>query len=111
MNGSVLTVPEMLVAIPLEVSPLLSLQCTNTVSLRLTTKSSGRSKLASILLFSRFFRVCTEICVDVSPQDDVKGRYHIYSQIDAFVRLVCLLIKHSGDAHNPGITEMIVRNR
>ena len=40
--------------------------------------------------------------MDVSPQDDVKGRYQIYSQIDAFVRLVCLLIKHSGDAHNPG---------
>ena len=57
--------------------------------------------------FRRFFRVCTEICVDVSPQDDVKGRYHIYSQIDAFVRLVCLLIKHSGDAHNPGYSDFI----
>ena len=50
----------------------------------------------------RFFRVCTEICADVSPQDDIKSRYHVYNQIDAFVRLVCLLIRHSGDAHNPG---------
>jgi len=49
----------------------------------------------------RFFRVCTEICADVSPQDDIKSRYHVYNQIDAFVRLVCLLIRHSGDAHNP----------
>ena len=60
------------------------------------------SEIDKLKIKFRFFRVCTEICVDVSPQDDVKGRYHIYSQIDAFVRLVCLLIKHSGDAHNPG---------
>ena len=32
----------------------------------------------------------------------MKIRYTSYSQIDAFVRLVCLLIKHSGDAQNPG---------
>ena len=59
----------------------------------------------------RFIRVCTEICVEGEPisvesQPDtmaIKKRYQVYSQIDAFVRLVCLLIKHSGDTQNPGI--------
>jgi CCR4-NOT transcription complex subunit 1 len=51
----------------------------------------------------RFIRCCTEICVDVpSNLDDMKMRLNVYQQIDAFVRLVCLLIKHSGDTTNPG---------
>jgi CCR4-NOT transcription complex subunit 1 len=32
----------------------------------------------------------------------MKMRLNVYQQIDAFVRLVCLLIKHSGDTTNPG---------
>ena len=106
VNGLVHIAQEMLEETQQEDSQPLSLLCTNMESLKLITRLSGtpRSHSAEMMFISnfRFFRVCTEICADVSPQDDIKSRYHVYNQIDAFVRLVCLLIRHSGDAHNPG---------
>ncbi|VDN01607.1 unnamed protein product [Thelazia callipaeda] len=55
-------------------------------------------------MITRFFRLCTEMCVDVSYRlikNDANGhhttvvRQRCYYTLDAFVRLTCLMIKHS----------------
>uniref|UniRef100_A0A915PBF7 CCR4-NOT transcription complex subunit 1 n=1 Tax=Setaria digitata TaxID=48799 RepID=A0A915PBF7_9BILA len=55
-------------------------------------------------MITRFFRLCTEMCVDVSYRlikNDVSGhpttvvRQRCYYTLDAFVKLTCLMIKHS----------------
>ena len=60
-------------------------------------------------LITRFFRICTEVCVDVcyralnDPQVSVNlslTRARCYHTLDAFVRLIALLVRHSGDAAN-----------
>ena len=62
-----------------------------------------------ILALFRFFRICTEVCVDVcyralnDPQVSVNlslTRARCYHTLDAFVRLIALLVRHSGDAAN-----------
>ncbi|XP_075261822.1 CCR4-NOT transcription complex subunit 1-like isoform X2 [Convolutriloba macropyga] len=60
-------------------------------------------------LITRFFRICTEVCVDVcyralndssnSPNHSLT-RARCYHTLDAFVRLIALLVRHSGDAAN-----------
>uniref|UniRef100_A0A0R3RQI9 CCR4-NOT transcription complex subunit 1 n=1 Tax=Elaeophora elaphi TaxID=1147741 RepID=A0A0R3RQI9_9BILA len=55
-------------------------------------------------MITRFFRLCTEMCVDVSYRlikNDVSShpttvvRQRCYYTLDAFVKLTCLMIKHS----------------
>ena len=58
-------------------------------------------------LITRFFRLSTQMCVDVcyrnlmdtgsTPQ---AARTKCYQTLDAFVRLIALLVKHSGDTTN-----------
>lgn len=58
-------------------------------------------------LITRFFRLSTQLCVETvyrnlqeqSPSSTVV-RAKCYHTLDAFVRLVALLVKHSGDTSN-----------
>ncbi|CAH1997116.1 unnamed protein product [Acanthoscelides obtectus] len=59
-------------------------------------------------LITRFFRLSTQLCVetvyrilaDKSNPNMTLQRQKCYHTLDAFVRLVALLVKHSGDASN-----------
>lgn len=54
-------------------------------------------------MISRFFRLCTEMCVDVSyrllktdsQNNSTLVRQRCYYTLDAFVKLTCLMVKHS----------------
>jgi len=55
-------------------------------------------------LITRFFRICTEMCVDLCyralsehNQSPTLIRAKCFHTLDAFVRLIALLVKHSGD--------------
>jgi len=62
-------------------------------------------------LITRFFRISTQICVDMwyrslneqsgSPSPALV-RAKCFRTLDAFVRLIALLVKHSGDSTNTG---------
>ncbi|XP_019755712.2 CCR4-NOT transcription complex subunit 1 isoform X2 [Dendroctonus ponderosae] len=59
-------------------------------------------------LITRFFRLSTQICIDTcyrilcdkSTLNSTGGRSKCYHTLDAFVRLVALLVKHSGESSN-----------
>jgi len=58
-------------------------------------------------LITRFFRLCTEMCVDLcyralSEPSQVMTRVRVqcFHTLDAFVRLIQLLLRHSGDTSN-----------
>ena len=52
-------------------------------------------------MITRFFRICTELCVDSCYLLLGKGmRQACYQRLDAFVKLIVLLVKHSGDQTN-----------
>lgn len=52
-------------------------------------------------MITRFFRICTELCVDSCYRYLSKGqRQQCYVRLDAFVKLIILLVKHSGDQTN-----------
>ena len=58
-------------------------------------------------LITRFFRLCTEMCVDLcyralseQTHSPTLVRTKCFHTLDAFVRLIALLVKHSGDTNN-----------
>jgi CCR4-NOT transcription complex subunit 1 len=58
-------------------------------------------------LITRFFRLCTEMCVDLCyrvlsepSQAMARVRVQCFHTLDAFVRLIQLLLRHSGDTSN-----------
>ncbi|WAR11775.1 CNOT1-like protein [Mya arenaria] len=68
-------------------------------------------------LITRFFRLCTEMCVDLcyralSEQTHNSGlvRAKCFHTLDAFVRLITLLVKHSGDTAN-SVTKINLLNK
>lgn len=59
-------------------------------------------------LITRFFRLSTQMCVDLcyralaeqAATSPTIVRTKCFHTLDAFVRLIALLVKHSGDASN-----------
>ncbi|RNA24401.1 CCR4-NOT transcription complex subunit 1 isoform X6, partial [Brachionus plicatilis] len=52
-------------------------------------------------MITRFFRICTESCVETCYMLIGKSqRAACYQRLDAFVKLIILLVKHSGDQSN-----------
>lgn len=58
-------------------------------------------------LITRFFRISTELCVEVTyralgdhPNSPTTARAKCYNTLDAYCRLIALLVRHSGDASN-----------
>ena len=52
-------------------------------------------------MITRFFRICTELCVESCYSYLAKNqRQACYQRLDAFVKLIILLVKHSGDQTN-----------
>ena len=52
-------------------------------------------------MITRFFRICAEICVEFCYFYLNGGRRaECYQRLDAFVKLIILLVKHSGDQTN-----------
>jgi len=81
----------------------------------------GQMHLQGILktddLITRFFRLCTEMCVDLcyralaDPNQGVmRTRVQCFHTLDAFVRLIALLLKHSGDTSNT-VTKINLLNK
>ena len=80
------------------------------------TQMSLHGVLKTDDLITRFFRLCTQFCVDISyraltsePTTDLI-RSKAFHTLDAYVRLIALLIKHSGDASN-GVTKVNLLNK
>lgn len=68
-------------------------------------------------LITRFFRLCTEMCVDLcyqalaeQNQTQSQLRNQCFHTLDAFVRLIALLVKHSGDTANT-VTKINLLNK
>ncbi|ESO03541.1 hypothetical protein HELRODRAFT_157038 [Helobdella robusta] len=68
-------------------------------------------------LITRFFRLCTEMCVDLCyralnepNQSSTRVRFQCFHTLDAFVRLIVLLLKHSGDSTNT-VTKVNLLNK
>lgn len=68
-------------------------------------------------LITRFFRLCTEMCVDLcyraladQTHNQTLTRAKCFHTLDAFVRLIALLVKHSGDATNT-VTKINLLNK
>ena len=68
-------------------------------------------------LITRFFRICTELCVDLcyralseAAHTPPLTRAKCFHTLDAFVRLIALLVKHSGDAAN-AVTKINLLNK
>ena len=54
-------------------------------------------------MITRFFRICTELCVascNNNLNQSKTQRTNCYTSLDAFVKLIILLVKHSGDHTN-----------
>lgn len=56
-------------------------------------------------IITRFFRLCTQMVVELSYRSlnvhtpaSLEIRTKVYRTVDSFVKLIVLLIKHSGDA-------------
>jgi CCR4-NOT transcription complex subunit 1 len=67
-------------------------------------------------LITRFFRLCTEMCVDLcyralgeTGQSISMIRAKCFYTLDAFVRLIALLVKHSGDTNT--VTKINLLNK
>ncbi len=68
-------------------------------------------------LITRFFRLCTEMCVDLcyralaeQTHSPTLIRAKCFHTLDAFVRLIALLVKHSGDTANT-VTKINLLNK
>lgn len=68
---------------------------------------NGHGILKTDDLITRFFRLSTQMCVDLcyrilaeTPNTPTLVRTKCFHALDAFVRLIALLVKHSGDASN-----------
>ncbi|XP_056106928.1 CCR4-NOT transcription complex subunit 1 isoform X7 [Rhinichthys klamathensis goyatoka] len=71
-------------------------------------------------LITRFFRLCTEMCVEISYRAQAEQQHpttspaiiraKCYHNLDAFVRLIALLVKHSGEATNT-VTKINLLNK
>ena len=72
-------------------------------------------------LITRFFRLCTEMCVDLcyralleqsssAQTSQTMTRQKCFYTLDAFVRLIALLVKHSGDTGNT-VTKINLLNK
>ncbi|XP_048577201.1 CCR4-NOT transcription complex subunit 1 isoform X2 [Nematostella vectensis] len=68
-------------------------------------------------LITRFFRICTELCVEVTyralgdhPNSPTQARGKCFNTLDAYCRLIALLVRHSGDASN-NVTKINLLNR
>ncbi|XP_064578997.1 CCR4-NOT transcription complex subunit 1 isoform X4 [Zonotrichia leucophrys gambelii] len=72
-------------------------------------------------LITRFFRLCTEMCVEISYRALAEQQHNpaanptmirakCYHNLDAFVRLIALLVKHSGEATNT-VTKINLLNK
>ncbi|XP_035217967.1 CCR4-NOT transcription complex subunit 1-like [Stegodyphus dumicola] len=69
-------------------------------------------------LITRFFRLSTEMCVDLcyhalndqNTKSPTVVRAKCFHTLDAYVRLIALLVKHSGDANNT-ITKVNLLNK
>ncbi|KAJ9577750.1 hypothetical protein L9F63_005670, partial [Diploptera punctata] len=68
---------------------------------------NGHGILKTDDLITRFFRLSTQMCVDLcyrflteTPNTPTIVRAKCFHTLDAFVRLIALLVKHSGDAAN-----------
>uniref|UniRef100_A0A3B3REG1 CCR4-NOT transcription complex subunit 1 n=1 Tax=Paramormyrops kingsleyae TaxID=1676925 RepID=A0A3B3REG1_9TELE len=72
-------------------------------------------------LITRFFRLCTEMCVEISYRTHTEQQHtpaagatiiraKCYHNLDAFVRLIALLVKHSGEAANT-VTKINLLNK
>ncbi len=68
-------------------------------------------------LITRFFRLCTEMCVDLcyralaeQTHSPTLVRAKCFHTLDAFVRLIALLVKHSGDTSNT-VTKINLLNK
>lgn len=68
-------------------------------------------------LITRFFRLCVEMCVDLCYQTLAEQnatptlvRSKCFHTLDAFVRLIALLVKHSGDSANT-VTKINLLNK
>ncbi|XP_076470610.1 CCR4-NOT transcription complex subunit 1-like isoform X2 [Babylonia areolata] len=68
-------------------------------------------------LITRFFRLCTEMCVDLcyralgeQSHSPTLVRAKCFHTLDAFVRLIALLVKHSGDNSNT-VTKINLLNK
>ncbi|XP_042267831.1 CCR4-NOT transcription complex subunit 1 isoform X6 [Thunnus albacares] len=72
-------------------------------------------------LITRFFRLCTEMCVEISYRAQAEQQHNpaasaaiirakCYHNLDAFVRLIALLVKHSGEASNT-VTKINLLNK
>lgn len=69
---------------------------------------SQQGILKSDELITRFFRLCTQLCVDVTystlknfSTNAALVRAQCFKTLDAYVRLIVLLVKLSGEANNP----------
>uniref|UniRef100_A0A3Q0SGE9 CCR4-NOT transcription complex subunit 1 n=1 Tax=Amphilophus citrinellus TaxID=61819 RepID=A0A3Q0SGE9_AMPCI len=83
-------------------------------------KTTKKSKY-SYDLITRFFRLCTEMCVEISYRAQAEQQHNpaasaaiirakCYHNLDAFVRLIALLVKHSGEATNT-VTKINLLNK
>lgn len=68
-------------------------------------------------LITRFFRICIELCVDLCYRAQAEQSHNptitrakCFHTLDAFVRLIALLVKHSGDVNNP-VTKINLLNK
>ena len=68
---------------------------------------NGHGILKTDDLITRFFWLSTQMCVDLcyrflaeTPNTPTLVRTKCFHTLDAFVRLIALLVKHSGDATN-----------
>lgn len=67
-------------------------------------------------LITRFFRLCTEMCVELcyralgEQQSSTLIRAKCFHTLDAYVRLIALLVKHSGDV-NSTVTKINLLNK
>ena len=71
-------------------------------------------------LITRFFRLCTEMCVDLcyralgeqahTHTSQTLTRAKCFHTLDAFVRLIALLVKHSGETTNT-VTKLNLLNK
>lgn len=62
---------------------------------------NGQGLFKTDEMITRFFRICTELCVESCSLNIAKGqRAACYQRLDAFVKLIILLVQHSGDPTN-----------
>lgn len=98
-----------------------SLLCLFRVCLSFLLQMHQQGILKTDDLITRFFRLCTEMCVEISYRAQAEQQHNpaasaaiirakCYHNLDAFVRLIALLVKHSGEATNT-VTKINLLNK